>query len=413
MIYQRRIYDKLKLHLSKKQYTIIVGARQTGKTTLLRQLFKETEKTENSVPYYLSFEDLTLLNEINKDPENIFKFANKIFESHPNKKLYLFIDEVQYAENPSHFLKYLYDKYEEKIKITATGSSAFYIDTKFKDSLSGRKRIFHLTHLNFPEYLIFNKKEELSHELELIRNNNNYISAKRADINYMFEEYLIFGGYPSVALETDLEEKVFLLKELKDSYLKKDIGEASVSYPGKFMQLMLLLSEQTGNLVNRNELSNSLRLDNKTVQSYLEVMQKSFHISLVQPFSRNKRKEISKMPKLYFQDLGMRNVLLNNFQAISARFDKGHILENYFFNRLSELYPPENIKFWRTSSGNEVDFVVLDSFSKGKAFEIKYNAEKLSPKKYQIFTSNYPKIPLEFISYENNKPEVSKNILAV
>jgi predicted AAA+ superfamily ATPase len=264
MIKERNLLSKVVNHLLKKEYTIIIGARQTGKTTLLKQLFQICKNNGDSC-YFLSFEDFTILNSVNQHPENIFKFVEKTFDNQFTKRLFLFIDEIQYASNPTNFLKYLYDIYEEKIKIVATGSSAFYIDKRFTDSLAGRKRIFHLKQLNFSEYLHFRNADELQNELKLLRNNEDYISIKRNDISYFFEEYLCFGSYPAVVLENDREEKIEILKELKNSFLKKDISEAGVLYEHKFLQLMVLLAEQIGNLVNKNELANTLGIDNKTI----------------------------------------------------------------------------------------------------------------------------------------------------
>jgi len=406
---KRLLTEKLLNHLPKKQYTIIVGARQTGKTTLLKHLY-ETSKNKNEICYYLTFENYQILEAINENPENIFHFAEKVFVNQPDSRLVLFIDEIQYARNTSNFLKYLYDTYNEKLKIVATGSSAFYIDKNFNDSLAGRKRIFHLKHLNFEEYLFFQNAEELHHELLLIRNSNDYLSVKRNDILYFFEEYLRFGGYPAVAIEKNSDEKIEILRDLKNSYLKKDIYEAAILYQHKFMQLILILAEQIGNLININELSNTLGIDNKTIGNYLYILQKTFHINLIKPYFNNMRKEITKMPKLFFSDLGFRNSLLNNFEKNSLRQDKGELLENYVFIRLSEIYDQDSIQYWRTADQNEVDFIVKKSNVETFAFEVKYSENLIKPNKYRLFKELYPRISLDFLSLEKTTTS-SKNIL--
>ena len=405
---KRLISEKLLKHLSKKQHTIIIGARQTGKTTILKFLY-ETTKKNNEVCYFITFENFQILQSINQNPENIFRFADKVFVKQPDKRLYLFIDEIQYANDATNFLKYLYDTYEEKLKIVATGSSAFYINKNFKDSLAGRKKIFHLKHLSFDEYLLFQNAEELHKELLLIRQKEDYISVKRQNIQYFFEEYLCFGGYPAVALESDINEKIEMLLELKDSYLKKDIYDANIFHEHKFMQLMTILAEQIGNLVNRNELSNTLGIDNKTIDNYLYIIQKSFHINLIKPYYNNIRKEITKMPKLFFSDLGLRNILLNNFEKFALRTDKGALLENYVYIRLSEMFEEDNIHFWRKSDQHEVDFVVKLNNLKYAAYEVKYSEKNINRKKYKKFEQVYYNIPLKFLTYENSN--YSLNIL--
>ncbi len=409
---KRFITEKIEKHLSKKQHTIIIGARQTGKTTLLKHLFEQTTANGYAATF-ISFENHEVLEAVNQHPENIFLFVEKVFEKQQDKKLFLFIDEVQYAANATNFLKYLYDIYEEKIKIIATGSSAFYIDRKFEDSLAGRKRIFHLKHLNFDEYLFAQQADDLQKELTIIRSSSNYISSKRKDILYYFNEYLCFGGYPIVAIEPDRDEKIELLHELRDSYLRKDALEGGILHEQKFLRLMSILAAQTGSLVNRNELATTLGIDNKTIDNYLTIMQKSFHISLITPYSNNLRKELTKMPKIYFSDFGMRNSLLNNFEKFVFRTDKGELLENYINIRLSELYEEEDIHFWRTSDHHEVDFVVRKNYSEAIAFEIKFSESQIKKKKYNTFIESYPEIPLKFMSYDTTDQRVSTNILSL
>jgi len=161
MYIPRNIEEKIRNHIARKEYTIITGARQTGKTTLLRELFSE-QKKNNEKAFFLSLENIQILSDLNADPENIFKYAIRPIEPFnrlkQNDRVIIFIDEIQYLDKPSNFLKFLYDKYLENLKIVATGSSAFYIDSSFDDSLAGRKRIFNLRTLSFDEYLRFSGK---------------------------------------------------------------------------------------------------------------------------------------------------------------------------------------------------------------------------------------------------------------
>lgn len=413
MYIPRIIFDDIIKHLPKKEFTIITGARQTGKTTILKQLFN-TIKKQNKEVFYLTLEKEEVLQEINNNPENIFqytgKIANPLYED-VSETIYLLLDEIQYADNPSNFLKYLYDTYSPNLKIIATGSSSFYIDKKFKDSLVGRKRLFHLKTLNFDEFLVFKDKIDLKHELEKTRERQEYKSVRYAEIMHYLSEYLTFGGYPNVVLAQSDEEKINVLEEIKNSYIKRDILDSKVENRQAFYNLLNILAGQTGNLVNKNMLSKSLRIDLSTVENYLYILQKSFHIELVKPFFRNIKKELIKMPKVYFNDIGLLNIFLNRFQVFVKREDKGSLLENYVYIRLREIYRQDDIKFWRTASGNEVDFVVSETFGKGKAFEVKYNANLLIKSKYKLFRNTYPDYPLKIIQFDFSTEPVITPVL--
>ncbi|MCF8379261.1 MAG: ATP-binding protein [Bacteroidales bacterium] len=410
MFRPRLLYEPIKQHLSKKEYTIITGARQTGKTTILREIYRE-QKERNIPVYYISFENIEVLREVNMNPENLFRFVKRPINPLDNKlnegeRIILFIDEIQYLSDPSRFLKYLYDTYLENLKIVATGSSAFYMDQKFKDSLAGRKKIFQLNSLSLSEYLGFHERTDLILELENMRNDLQYLSLKKDEIADYFNEYLVFGGYPAVCLEKDRQWKEELLLEIRNAYVKKDILEAGVRNEMDFYRLMAVLASQIGNLMNRNELSKTLNLHLSTIDNYLFILQKSFHIHLIKPFYKNLRKELTKMPKVYFDDIGIRNALLNRFTDLQNREDKGALLENYAFIRLKEMYKPDTINYWRTADGNEVDFVQSDDFKQGNAWEIKFKTEKASLTKYRKFWENYPEINFELFSYsdfENGK----------
>ena len=407
MYIKRKLHTAVSQHLKRKEYTIITGARQTGKTSLLTALFKEM-KTTGEQATYVSFENIDILRAINLHPEEIFSFSprpEKIINglNEKGKPYYLFIDEVQYARDPSNFLKYLYDAYHENLKVIATGSSAFYIDRKFRDSLSGRKRIFELKTLDFEEWLLFRRQNRLLDELRLIRNNKDYISPSHREIMEKFDEFLVFGGYPEVVLENDRDEKKKLLTDIKNSFLKRDIDESGISEHDKFYMLLTLLAGQTGNLINRNELANTVGVDNKTIDKYLYVMQNCFHIDLLKPFYSNLRKELTKMPKVYFRDLGLRNAALNRFFDFGTREDKGTMLENYVFNRLTDIYDNDAIRFWRTADKNEVDFVVTTSYRQGLAYEVKLNCKPAKITSQKKFINAYPSYPLKVISYNIDK----------
>jgi len=147
-----------------------------------------------------------------------------------------------------------------------------------------------------------------------------------------------------------------------------------------------------------NELPNTLKVRGETITNYLDVMQRCFHIALVKPFYKNLRKELVKMPKAYLLDTGLRNCLLNNFQQITTRLDKGELWESMSYKLLAEKYSFDDIKFWRTADGNEVDFVIPEA-EKPFALEVKFNEAQAKASKYQKFTSAYPEIDFRFFYY--------------
>ncbi len=388
-MYRRKLFDKLVNHLSNKEFSIITGARQTGKSTLLKQL-QEHCNNEEIPEVFLNLENKSILAELNENPLNIFRFLPTT-----EKRIVLFVDEIQYLNDPSNFMKLLFDEHATQIKIVATGSSAFYLDTRFKDSMAGRKRVFNLLTCSFDEYLGIIGRQDLLEEIHRLVLNPE---AKSLQINILqieWDNYMIFGGYPAVIVETNRQEKIARLQEIRDSFVKRDIQESAVSNEIAFYQLFRLLAGQTGNLVNVNELSTILRIKHETVSNYLSVLEKCFQITLLRPFYRNLRKELVKMPKVALIDNGMRNCLLNNFQPVNTRTDKGELWENTISGILFEKYGFDSVQFWRTSAGNEVDFV-LPEIEKPKAIEVKFDEAQVNHNKYNIFRENYPEIPLHF-----------------
>ncbi|RDC54749.1 ATP-binding protein [Pedobacter chinensis] len=391
-------------HLKKTQHTIVIGPRQIGKTTLVKQLAEQLSR-DNELVYFLTFEDPAILETVNNHPENIFNYTLLPTDIPADKRLYLIIDEVQYAKDPSNFLKLLYDKYSPKLKVIATGSSAFYIDKSFKDSLAGRKKVFEFFPLAFDEFLHFKGEDDLIAEWRQMIKRATYQGTQRNRINTLFDEYLVYGGYPAVVLADTEQEKQEMLRELVNSYMKKDALEAGIKEELKFFQLARLLADQTGNLVNHHELANTLQMASSTIENYIYLMQKTFIVQLLSPFYGNVRKELTKMSKVYFNDNGLRNTLLNNFSKLNDRADKGALLENYTYCRLRQLYGTDHLHFWRTADGNEVDFVVEESLGSGKAYEVKYSDVQFKPSKYKKFVAAYPDFSLSCVGKEISKDE--------
>ena len=390
---KRNLFESLQSHLEKKEFTILTGARQTGKSTLLHQL--ENFCKEKNIPtVFLNLENKNILSELNESPLNVLNFLPIT-----DKRTVILIDEIQYLVDPSNFLKLLYDEHAKTIKIVATGSSAFYIDKTFKDSLAGRKRIFHLYTCSFDEYLKMSGKEELYEEIKRLFANPAAKTTKMELLRQEWHNYMVYGGYPAVALEPNSKEKIACLRELRDSFVKRDILESGVQNENAFYNLFRIIASQTGSLINVNELSSSLKIKNETVNNYLYILQKCFHIALVRPFYRNLRKELTKMPKAYLLDNGLRNCLINNFEILAFRFDKGELWENTYFRLLVEKHGIDDIAFWRTTEGNEVDFV-MNYVENPYAIEVKFDKNTIKESKYKLFRGTYPDIPLHFACLE-------------
>ncbi len=384
---QRQIVPLISKYLSREEILLIIGPRQVGKTVILHQL-ENSLKLQGNLCYFLNLEDPDYLTLLNKSPKNLFQ----IFPIDLNKPNFLLIDEVQYLKKPSNFLKYFFDEYKGKIKIIASGSSAFYLDKKFEDSLSGRKKIFTLYTLSFREFLSFKNEPSLS-----VANFEKLTLSEKEKISLFYLEYLTYGGYPKVVL-SPIEEKIEILRDLAYSYIKKDIFEAHIRQDEYFYKLMKILSAQIGNLVNSFELSRTLNISKTSVDNYLYVMQKSFHVGLIRPYYKNIRKELTKMPKVYFIDLGLRNFFKNDFRPLVDRDDKGQLLENAVFRQILDSRDLSTIKFWRTTDDKEVDFIIEDQ---DMAYEVKSRPGGIKLQRYHAFNDEYPNIKLKFVSLED------------
>lgn len=380
----RDITIKSKKYWHTDEILVFAGARQVGKTTILKQIQTDL-KNQGNFCYFLNLEDPEYLGLLNHNPKNLFK----IFSFDLDQKNFVFVDEIQYLKDPSNFLKYIFDEYRDKIKLIVSGSSAFYLDKKFKDSLAGRKRIFNVFTLSFKEFLRFKGEDDLES-----KNFNSLSLEEKNKINIYYREFMIFGGYPRVVL-AELNEKQNVLQELAFSYLKKDIFEAKIKQDEVFYKMFKILAHQVGNLVNGSELANTLDVSRTTIDNFLYVMQKSFHIALIKPFFKNIRKEIIKMPKVYFYDLGLRNFFVNNFNSYETRDDKGQLLENAVFKQLMEKNNLGEMRFWRTVNQNEVDFIVGHT-----AYEVKSEPKKARNKDYKLFFKNYTGFDFKIISFD-------------
>ena len=370
-IIERELFSKVAKHLSKPEITLITGARQVGKTTLLEMLEKWLIKEKNVTPENIFYYNLDII----KDWEffqDQTKFIEFLKDQSQKQKIYLFIDEAQRVPDCSRFFKGVYDS-KLNIKLILTGSSALEIKTKFKESLAGRKQIFHLYSFSFSEFLQAKNKKIA----EILSSNRKISEISEKQILSLFKEYAVWGGYPQVAFLTTSQEKSDVLAEIYSSYIEKDIvGLLEIKNRLGFSNLVKLLARQTGQLVNISELSNSLRLDRETVERYLVALEETFIINPLIPYFKNSRQEIIKQNKIYFNDTGIRNYASENFSSLPERQDAGLVLENAVFREiLFSLASFQKIRFWRTKQGAEVDFLVLKG-EKIIAIEVKSNIKK-------------------------------------
>ncbi len=372
-------------YLDTDEVLLFVGARQAGKTTILRQLEARLRERSESV-HFLTLEDPDFLAALNASPKRLFELV----PIGRNERTTVLIDEVQYLDDPAQFLKYHYDVNRGAVRIIATGSSAFDLDAKFTDSLAGRKRIFRVWTCSFREFLRFLHRDDLA-ALDFSRT----ASTQRDDLRRAYEEYLTFGGYPRVIL-APMAEKRMVLQDIAYSYVKKDIADARIRYEEQFYKLLKILADQVGNLVNTTELAATIGVSRAAIEHHLAIMQRSFHLALVRPFWSNVRKELTKMPKAYFYDLGLRNFFVGRFEGTATRTDLGPLLENAVFRQLLEHDTHDEIRFWRTTDQHEVDFVVGER----AAYEVKAGSRPMRRSRYGAFIEAYPNIPLTFVTLD-------------
>lgn len=377
MLFKREILDKLHPWLKRPEVIVILGARQVGKTSLVKLLQQELHHQPS---FYLDLEDTFNLS-LCASVDTLINYLtlNGLDKS---KHSFCFLDEIQYLPEPTKFLKLLHD-HHPYLKMIVTGSSAFELRRKIQESLAGRKITFILYPLNFFEYLRFQKSEFETYkkEISLTTVLENFAEVQKfhlltPKILPLFENFMIFGGYPKIVLESQREIKKQLLRELYNTYIQKDIKDlAKLSDPLKFNKLVTFLAVQAANLFRRDEAAKEVVLAQKTLSDYLFILENTFTVSLVRPFFANLQKELTKMPKLFFIDNGLRNVIVNDFRELALRTDLGALAESSCFAELlKNLSPFAKINYWRTADGKEIDFVCTFEDKTILPIEVKYRS---------------------------------------
>jgi predicted AAA+ superfamily ATPase len=327
------------------------------------------DKYIHEASYFFDLENPEYLDLLNKSPELFVTFIKSYHSWVENHRIIVFIDEIQYLNNPTNFLKYIYDNYPT-IKLIVSGSSTLEIRGKLKESLVGRLIKFEILPLSFEEFLIFKGKENLSKmiskpvDFEIVNN----------ELRFYYEEFISFGSYPKIVLTNDINLKKTYLKQIYETYIQKDIRDiGKIRETEKFNKLIRILGAQAGNLVNITELSRTIGATVNTINEWIFLLENTFVIKLITPFSGNIRGELTKMPKVFFIDTGLKNCIENNFEIT------GNSFENSFFTYINNAYKAEKMNYYRTQDNKEIDFI-LD----GIPYELKlaYSGKNLTSLAY-------------------------------
>lgn len=370
MNYKRLITPQLKKTLGQKPILVLYGARQVGKTTLLKNFLKQFSKT-----LYLQGDDpkdaALLQNKSAQELEELVKGYEVVV-----------IDEAQRVKNIGIILKLIAD-HVPLAKVIASGSSSFDLANQISEPLTGRHRKFHLYPLSLKELVDTYGDIYVHKELETL---------------------MTFGMYPAIVNAVSREEKALLIRELTSDYLFKDLfllGDIRNAFA--FEKLVQLLALRVGSEVSYTELAKELGVSRETVYNYVNLLEQGFITFRLRPLYTNKNKEINKAHKIYFYDVGIRNALIGNMDPIELRPDKGAIFENFFVaEKMKErayVRRMTEVHFWRGRQGGEVDFVEsMGHMGDIFAYECKW---KQSSKIPAAFKSAYPQAHFMSINIEN------------
>jgi predicted AAA+ superfamily ATPase len=366
MNFKRKIFHSLEKHLSVKQVTVLTGMRRTGKTTLVKQLMEASD-----IEHKLFF-DLERI-----DHRELFSYKNydstiKELEKEGvdfSKKVMICIDEIQLLPNIPSVIKYLYDHYN--IKFIVTGSSSYYIKNKFQESMAGRKKIFEIYPLDFGEYLTFNniKYKPLSNLDELETSTNSATS-----LQFEYEDYCMYGGFPEVVLTEDISEKKDVLQDILSSYINIDLVQiADIKKIPELRSIIKLLAARIGSKLDISKIANTVNLSRQTVENYIYLLENTYFIKTIPVYSLNADREIVKARKVYFLDNG----IATQFADLSS----GSKFENAIFNQLHHF---GELSYYQLKTGPEIDFII----DKNIAFEVKETAQPIDYRKMMNLAKN-------------------------
>jgi uncharacterized protein len=350
-MYPRTAYQPLLEHLSKKQVTVITGMRRVGKSTAVKYLLENIGHKNYT---YLDCERIEIRVLLNHPDYETIRDALELRGLDFSQKCVIAFDEIQLVAGLPSLIKYFYDTYG--IKFIVTGSSSYYIKNMFSESLAGRKRIFELHPLSFREFMIFKEVWRPNYEDQAWRSFRNawYNLAKD-----WYEEYIKYGGFPEVVLENKPEDKKELLLDIINSYIELDVKIlADFTIGEELFKLIKLLAARSGNKIDQTKLGSISGISRNKIAACLQLLEQTYIIYQISPFTKNIDKEISQQKKLYFADTGLLLVLAEN------QLSSGQLFENAI---AAQLKPLGELQYYQKKSGQEIDFI----FKGNMALEVK------------------------------------------
>lgn len=394
MLFNRDAVEKITPWLETGEILVLHGARQVGKTSILYYLKDQLTASGKQV-YYIDLEDSRYLRILDAGVDEFLRHLAE--QGHAvgteQERLYVFIDEIQYLANPSSFLKLVAD-HHHGIKLIVSGSSSFAIREKFSDSLVGRTINFEIFPLSFREFLRFRGITFVEGQ--------PLTQMKVYELREYYREYVLYGGYPRIVLTPEIERKEKYLQQIIDTYVRKDIRDlAGVKDIDKYNRLLEALASQSGSLLNVDELANSARLAKQTVEKYLFIMENTYVIRLVRPFSRNIRTELFKQPKIFFHDTGLMQMLwLKGLQKELI----GNVFETSIFSELVKRFGMESVRYWRTKDKREIDFIVTQR-DIPLPMEVKLNFAQFRQTALAYFSKHYESEPYRIVALNGSKTD--------
>lgn len=380
----RDLFVYLKQHLAQKQVTVVTGMRRVGKSTSIRYLL---DQVNHSNKLYLDCERIEVRILLNRPHYEGIAEELQLQGLDFTQPCVIALDEIQLVENLPSLIKYLYDTYS--IKFLVTGSSSYYLKNRFSESLAGRKQIFEMFPLSFKEFIRFKKID--------IRKIDSYAWKAYSEPWYnrckkLYEEYILFGGFPQVVLEPKAGNKKELLKDIIDSYVELDIKLLSdYSASEELYKLVLLLAARSGNKIDYTKLASVAGINRQKVAAYINLLEYTYLVYQIKPFTHNLDKEISQQTKLYFSDTGILHSLAG------SQLSSGQLFENAI---AAQLYPLGELRYYQKKTGQEIDFI-LDGKT---AIEVKESALQND---YQVLQQRAVNISLTDIKLVGRYPAKS------
>jgi len=387
MILRKKYIEEILNWIWKEKIIILKGARQVWKTTLMKY-FEEKLKKDWKKTFFVIADDLD--NDFLKSPYYFIEYLKIKFDfENLKEKLYVFIDEFQYIENAWMFLKNIFDKHKNNLQLIVSWSSSLEI-TKNTEFLTGRTVNFYIDRLSFKEFFDYKFNIKKVFKLEEIEEIKNFYEIFKKDLEIAFLEYLNFWWYPEWVITKTKKDKQKVIEELVKSYIQKDVALfMKVENISAFNNLIKILASNIWELVNVNELSGTLNISIQTVNRYLDILEWTFIFSKIRPFFSNTRKELSKMPKIFIEDLWIKNYILNDFDWVYEKIDIWQEVENFVYTELRKKMEKERIYFYRTISKSEIDFVLENKYNLYDILEVKYRNKVSIPIQFSRFEWKY------------------------